>query len=79
MGKDGSMLTYFIEVDNLFNRRNVLAVYQFSGLPDDDGVQIGTGLQLSETDLARANSLYDHDPQNYSPPRTIRTGIELHF
>jgi hypothetical protein len=76
---NGSLLTYFIEVDNLFDRRNVLSVYQFTGLTDDDGVVVGTGLQLSETDLERANRLYDHDPQNYSPPRTIRTGIELHF
>ena len=73
------MLTFFVEVDNLFNRHNVLDVYSRTGLPDDDNNVIGSGLALDAEEVARYDRLYDHDPQNYSPPRTIRTGLEFTF
>lgn len=82
VGKKANMLTLFVEVDNLFNRHNVLDVYTRTGQADDDGVLRGTDLALgedAEEALAHYNKLYDHDPQNYSPPRTIRTGLEFTF
>ncbi len=72
-------LTFFVEVDNLFNRRNVLDVYSRTGLPDDDAQMAGQGLELSADDLTYYNTLYDNDPLNYSPPRTVRTGLEFSF
>jgi hypothetical protein len=73
------LLTWFVEVDNVFNRRNIINVYTRSGLPDNDYLNQGSGLALNEQDMEEANRLIDHDPQNYSPPRTIRTGLELKF
>ena len=79
LGGPGDKLTFFVEVDNLFNRHNVLDVYTRSGLPDDDLNVIGTGLSLDEEEVNRYDHLFDHDPQNFSPPRTIRTGFEFTF
>ena len=79
VGRVGRMLTFFLEVDNLFNRKNVLDVYTRTGLPDDDSNIQGAGLALDEDELEKYDQLFDHDPQNFSPPRTIRTGLEFTF
>ena len=34
---------------------------------------------LDADQLATADRLYDHDPQNYSAPRTVRLGAKLTF
>ncbi len=78
-GTAGYPLSLFVEVDNLFNRRNVIDVYSRTGQPDDDGVQTGAGLALDQEELDQFDRLYDHDPQHYSPPRTIRAGFEINF
>jgi outer membrane receptor protein involved in Fe transport len=79
LGHRGNMLTFFIEVDNLFNRSNVLDVYTRTGLPDNDGQVIGAGLSLDAEEVTAYDRLYDNDPQNFSPPRTVRTGLEISF
>ncbi len=71
--------SFFVEVDNLFNSKNILGVYTNTGRPDYDGNVIGAGLALDADEISFYDSLYDHDPQNFSPPRTIRTGIEFSF
>ncbi len=76
---DNMLLSFFVEVDNLFNRRNIINVYSRTGLASNDGIGTGTGLGVSQDDLDHYDDLYDNDPQNYSPPRTIRTGLELTF
>lgn len=78
-GAGGYPLSLFVEVDNLFNRRNVIDIYSRTGQPDNDGFQTGAGLALDQEDLDWYDQLYDHDPQHYSPPRTIRAGFELNF
>ncbi|UCC43490.1 MAG: TonB-dependent receptor [Candidatus Zixiibacteriota bacterium] len=75
----GNVLTFFVEVDNLFNERNVLDVYLRTGLPDDDGVPAPTGLTASQDVIDTADRLYDYDPEHFSPPRAIRTGFQLSF
>jgi outer membrane receptor protein involved in Fe transport len=72
-------LSLFVEADNLFNRRNVINVYSLTGQADNDGSAIGAGGSLDPAELDRLDRLYDHDPQNYSAPRTIRTGMKLSF
>jgi outer membrane receptor protein involved in Fe transport len=79
VGLPGDKLTFFVEVDNLFNRHNVLDVYTRTGLPDNDLNVSGADLALNEEELNQYDHLFDHDPQNYSPPRTIRTGLEFNF
>ncbi|MEA2031593.1 MAG: TonB-dependent receptor [candidate division Zixibacteria bacterium] len=73
------MLTLFVEVDNLFNRRNVINVYSRTGLANNDGWDTQAGLSLDQQEVDQYDNLYDDDPQNYSSPRTIRTGLELNF
>jgi len=80
IGMKQQAVTFFVEVDNLFNSRNILNVYTNTGLPDNDNRRTGTsGLTTSANEIARLDRLYDHDPQNYSLPRTIRTGLEYSF
>ncbi|MBI5267736.1 MAG: TonB-dependent receptor [candidate division Zixibacteria bacterium] len=79
LGRSHNMLTFFVEVENLFNRHNVLAVYPSTGLPDDDGFRNTTGLALDQKQLDDLNRLYDRDPQNFSSPRTVRLGLEYSF
>lgn len=81
LGKVGSYkMSFFAEVDNLFDRKNVLDVYTNTGRPDNDGNILGPSVALSNPgDIGYYNLLYDHDPQNYSAPRTVRLGMELNF
>ncbi len=72
-------LDLFVEVDNLLDRRNVLNVYTRTGLPTDDNQIVGGGLALDEKELETANRQYDFNPQNFSPPRTVRLGLQLSF
>ena len=72
-------MSFFVEVDNLFNRRNVINVYSRTGLANNDGINNTASLGVSQEDLDYYDDLYDNDPQNYSPPRTIRTGLQLTF
>ncbi len=69
----------FVEVDNLFNRKNVLNVYSRTGLADNDGFNAQGGLALEQKELDAFDRLYDKNPEFYSSPRTIRTGFELTF
>ncbi|MCB2231287.1 TonB-dependent receptor [bacterium] len=79
IGKGDNFLTLFIEVDNLFNRRNILNVYSSTGRPDYDSYTPQGGLALDSQQLADLDRLYDHDPLNFSLPRTVRIGTEFNF
>jgi outer membrane receptor protein involved in Fe transport len=70
---DGRM-SFFVEVDNLFDRRNVLNVYTNTGLPNDDGLAADVGEEDQEK-----YDLLNNDPQNYDIPRTVRWGMEIVF
>jgi len=76
----------YVLVQNLFDVRNVLNVYRFTGSADDDGyLSSANGIQdLSTISPSRA-SYYDLystrllDPNNFSLPRRIRVGVVLNF
>jgi len=74
-----------LQVLNLFNNRNVLGVYNFTGAADDDGYLSSAQAQAA---LALANSaaafsdMYTirmNAPGNYSLPRQIRIGVLFEF
>jgi outer membrane receptor protein involved in Fe transport len=73
------LVSFFVEVDNLFNRQNVIQVYPLTGRPDYDGSTPTATLATNQQEINHWDSLYDKDPQNFSPPRTIRTGLEFNF
>jgi outer membrane receptor protein involved in Fe transport len=77
--------SFFLEVTNLFDRRNVVDVYTNTGQPDNDGRCYedtsdpdGSG-PLTVEDVNRFYRLIANDPQNYSAPRIIRLGLEFNF
>jgi len=65
----GVDLSFFIQVDNLTNRRNVLSVYKATGLPDDSDIKDGWG----------NGDDHDKNPGNWSAPRQIDIGVEISF
>ena len=83
--KKSANLNVYLQVLNLFNNRNVLGVYNFTGAADDDGYLSSAQAQAA---LALANSaaafsdMYTirmNAPGNYSLPRQIRIGVLFEF
>jgi outer membrane receptor for ferrienterochelin and colicin len=83
--KKNANLTVYLQVLNLFNNRNVLNVYNFTGAPDDDGYLASTQGQNS---LRQNNSPAAFIDQytismnasgNYNSPRQIRIGLLFEF
>ncbi len=83
--KKNANLNVYLQVLNLFNTRNVLGVYNFTGAPDDDGYLTSTQAQAA---LEQANSavafsdmyrIRVNAPGNYSLPRQIRIGLLFEF
>jgi outer membrane receptor protein involved in Fe transport len=80
-----NFFSFFFEVENVFDRRNVINAYSNTGRPDDDGREYsmtadpdGTG-PLTAEDANRYYRLLAKDPTNYSTPRTVRLGLEYNF
>lgn len=78
-------LNVYLQVLNLFNTRNILNVYSYTGNPDDDGYLTSTQAQAA---LALANSataftdMYNlrvNASGNYNLPRQIRLGVLFEF
>lgn len=83
--KKSANLNIYLQVLNVFNTRNIIGVYNYTGSADDDGYLTST--QAAAT-LARANSavaytdLYTIRMQNagnFSLPRQIRIGALFEF
>lgn len=83
--KKSAFVNVYIQVQNLFNTKNIISVYRYTGNPDDDGYLASS---LGQQDVARQNDplsytdLYNikvNNPENYSIPRRIRLGVKLDF
>ncbi len=81
MPRTDSYFSFFVEVDNLFDRRNVIDVYGNTGRPDvDRNINDVIGTTAEETQAKRElYTLFAKDPTHYSKPRTIRLGLEYNF
>jgi len=83
--KKTANLTIYLQVLNLLNTRNILAVYKATGNPDDDGYLSSAQAQAtisSQVDPTAFSDLYSvklNNPSNYSRPRVIRIGLLLDF
>lgn len=74
----GTSYTFFTEIQNLLDRKNVISVYSNTGSPTDDGYSLESKLHNTpESESFRR--LLSLDPQNFSSPREIRAGFELSF
>jgi hypothetical protein len=78
-------LNVYLQVLNVLNTRNVLNVYSFTGLPDDDGYLSSTQAQAA---LATQNSAIAYSDMytirirnaaNFSLPRQTRIGLLFTF
>jgi hypothetical protein len=62
----GFRQTFFVQITNIFNKRNVYWVYSDTGKP---GVDANEGTSYD----------YTNDPTAWGPPRQIRIGITLNY
>ncbi|MBI3518716.1 MAG: TonB-dependent receptor plug domain-containing protein [Bacteroidetes bacterium] len=84
--KKTANLNIYLQVLNLFNTRNILGVYNYTGNPDDDGYLTSAQGQLyinnnpaTATSFTDQYNIYINNPNNYGKPRTIRIGVMLDF
>ncbi len=86
-GKSGRPLymNVYLEVLNVLNTKNIMAVYRATGNPDDDGYLAANQFQAqiqAQTNEAAYRDQYAisvNSPYNYSLPRRIRLGLSLGF
>lgn len=78
-------LNVYVQVLNVLNRKNILNVYNFTGLPDDDGF---LSSPIAQSTIQSTNSpaaftdqynIFINRYSNYALPRQIRLGLELSF
>ena len=75
----------YVWVQNLFNTDNIIAVYDYTGNPDDDGYlssaegQQYAAQQIDPIAFTDQYSVYVNNPNHYSRPRTIRIGLTMNF
>ncbi|TAE46969.1 MAG: TonB-dependent receptor [Bacteroidetes bacterium] len=75
----------YIQFLNVLNTQNIVGVYRYTGLPDDDGfLSSASGSQyvLTQIDSQSFVDLYQarvNNPDNYSLPRRIRLGLLFNF
>jgi hypothetical protein len=78
-------LDVYLEVLNLLNTKNIIAVYRATGNPDDDGYlsapeyQAGIQAQLDEQAFRDLYRIAVDSPYNYSLPRRLRLGVQIGF
>jgi hypothetical protein len=78
-------LNIYVYAQNVFNIRDVLGVYGFTGRPDDDAFlesPLGQTTINSQVDAQSFIDLYRvamNNPGSYNSPRTILAGLRLNF
>lgn len=78
-------LNVYLWAQNLFNTRNIVRLYRYTGLPDDDGwLSSAQGQQnlLLQEDQQSYIDLYRtkvQNPNNFTRPRLIRLGVIVSF
>lgn len=83
--KEGNAEVYLL-VNNLFNFRNVIGVYRYTGNANDDGFLTNEQTQSyissilpSEQAFRTLYSMGVNSPYNFSQPRRIRLGVTFNF
>ena len=85
VGANNLRLNVYLSIQNLFDARNVLNVYSFTGSPTDDGyLASAVGAEDAEGRLDSEAFIYQYgvkvaNPNNFSRPRTIRAGLIVSF
>jgi hypothetical protein len=75
----------YVSVLNILNAKNIVSVYRYTGLADDDGYlnsvqgQKEASLAVSEAAFLDQYAIKANNPDNYTNPRTIRLGATINF
>ena len=78
-------LNIYLDVMNLFNFKNVIYVYEYTGNADDDGYLTATEYQQqinSQVDVSAYTNYYRMrvaNPYNYTMPTRVRLGVNFSF
>ncbi len=78
-------IVVFMQITNLFNAKNVLGVYRYSGSADNDGYLNSPAGQVAINQATNAQSFIDlynikvANPGNYALPRWTRLGVRYNF
>ena len=78
-------LNVYLTCQNILDSKNIMGVYSFTGLPDDDGYlsapeyQNEINAQLSPETYRYMYELFINHPGNYATPRTLRLGLIFGF
>lgn len=78
-------LNVYLEVMNIFNFKNVIYVYEYTGNPDDDGYLTASEYQQQINSQVSVASYTDYyrmlirDPYNYTMPTRVRLGVSFSF
>lgn len=78
-------LSFYLEVLNVFNFKNVNNVYAYTGNPDDDGFLAAAEYQKQINSYNDPQAFIDcyralvNNPYNYSLPRRINLGVQFGF
>lgn len=83
--KGTKSIDVYFQILNLFDTRNVVSVYPFTGSPDDDGFlasQAGQAQIQGQVSEQAFIDLYNrrlNSPFNFSLPRRVRLGVAYNF
>ena len=78
-------LNVYLWVSNILNNRNILGVYRFTGVADDDGYLAASqyqpliNSQNNPDSFRNYYSMYVDNPFNLAAPRTVRLGVRFDF
>ena len=78
-------LTVYVDIQNLFNFKNIISVYDYTGNPDDDGYLSAAAYQQQINSQIYVPSYINYyemrvqNPYNYSRPFRASLGIQFGF
>jgi outer membrane receptor protein involved in Fe transport len=78
-------ITAYLDISNIFNFKNIVNVYTYTGNPDDDGVLASEQFQQLINSQIYVPSFVNYynmamrNPYNYSSPTTLTLGIQFGF
>ncbi|MEE2700254.1 MAG: TonB-dependent receptor [Bacteroidota bacterium] len=83
--KKSSHVNVYLQVQNLFDAKNIISVYRATGNPDDDGYLAASASQNEINTKNNPESFVDlyqikvDNPSHYSLPRMMNLGLTLSF
>ncbi|OUV70009.1 MAG: hypothetical protein CBC83_09390 [Flavobacteriales bacterium TMED123] len=83
--KKNSYVNVYLQVQNLFNAKNIINVYRATGNPDDDGYLSASASQNEINTTNNPESFVDlyrikvDNPSHYSLPRMMNLGLTISF